>query len=354
MRPKFTLVSFAAACLIILCTKMHADEPAAYAPPPGGLRALNLEMDGHWIGNGVAFSPYRRGQSPDGVQPTDAQILEDLRLVARYWHLIRLYQVSPMAESTLALIAQHHLPIRVILGAWINPERTDAQRRENAAQMEGAIRLARRYPDIVIAINVGNEAGVSWSDHRVDPAFLIRCIERVRGAVAQPVTTADDYNFWNKPESRPVAAACDFVMLHMYALWNGQPLDHAMAWTASIYRQIAAYHAGRPVIIGETGWATDHDAAKTGPGEEGALMKAETSVAAQEVYLRQHYAWVEKHHVPTLLFEAFDESWKGGGAATSPNVAEKHWGVFDEQRRPKASFRAIINEFYAHKPAAQG
>ena len=75
-------------------------------------------------------------------------------------------------------------------------------------------------------------------------------------------------------------------------------------------------------------------------------MKAETSVGAQEEYLRQHYAWVRKHRVPTLLFEAFDEAWKGGGAATSPDVAEKHWGVFDEQRRPKASFRAIIREFY--------
>ncbi len=325
---------------------MHSKGAGAYAPPPGGLRPLNLELDGHWIGNGVAFSPYRHGQSPDGVQPSEAQILSDLKLVSHYWHLIRLYEVSPVAESTLALIDREHLPLRVILGAWIAPGRTPAERDANRAQIDGAIRLARRYRGIVIAINVGNEACVDWSDHRVTPAFLIRCIREVRGAVTQPVTTADDFNFWNKPESRPVAAQCDFVMLHMYALWNGQPLSRAMAWTGSIYDQISAFHAGRPVIIGETGWATCRDATRTGPGQESTLMKAETSVGAQEEYLRQHYAWVRKHRVPTLLFEAFDEAWKGGGAATSPDVAEKHWGVFDEQRRPKASFRAIIREFY--------
>ncbi len=349
MTPKFKIFLSGIASLVMLCTQVHAQSPQPYAPPPGGLRPLNLELDGHWIGNGVAFSPYRHGQAPEGLHPSDAQILEDLRLVSRYWHLIRLYEVSPVSEATLALIEREHLPIRVIMGAWINPERSDAERQANRAQIAGVIRLARRYRDIVVAVNVGNEAGVEWSDHRVAPAFIIQCIDEVRGAITQPVTTADDYNFWNKPESRPVAAACEFVMLPMYALWNGRRLDEAMAWTASNYAQIAAYHAGRPVLIGETGWATCHDATRTAPGQEGALMKADASVAAQETYLRQQYRWVEKHRVPTLLFEAFDEAWKGGGDATSPTVAEKHWGVFDEQRRPKASFQAIIREFYTPK-----
>ena len=49
---------------------------------------------------------------------------------------------------------------------------------------------------------------------------------------------------------------------------------------------------------------------------------------------------------PTFLFEAFDESWKGGGSDSSPDVAEKHWGVFDEDRQPKASFAAFANSYY--------
>jgi hypothetical protein len=55
---------------------------------------------------------------------------------------------------------------------------------------------------------------------------------------------------------------------------------------------------------------------------------------------------VREHRVPTFLFEAFDENWKGGGLKVSPAAAEKHWGVFDAARRPKSSFAAIIREFY--------
>ena len=49
-----------------------------------------------------------------------------------------------------------------------------------------------------------------------------------------------------------------------------------------------------------------------------------------------------------ILFEAFDENWKGGGETTSPLASEKHWGVFTADRKPKASFEAIIQEFYSH------
>ena len=75
-------------------------------------------------------------------------------------------------------------------------------------------------------------------------------------------------------------------------------------------------------------------------------MKAEASVAAQVTYLKQHYAWVNQRKITTFLFEAFDESWKGGGSNSSPEMAEKHWGVFDEDRRPKASFGAIVEVYF--------
>jgi exo-beta-1,3-glucanase (GH17 family) len=319
---------------------------ASNDPLPGGRRPLVLEIDGRWIGNGVCFSPYRAGQAPGGAVPSEAEILADLHLVGRYWQLIRMYDSTEVAQRTLKVIHEHHLPFRVILGAWINRGRTDAEQAENRRELATAARLANTYPDIVAAVAVGNEAGVFWSDHRTDPAILARFAREMRAAIRQPVTCADDYNFWNKEESRLVAAELDFIIFHAYALWNGRRLDEAMAWTAGVYDEAVRYHAGIPIIIGETGWATSRDQTRTGTGEEGALMKAETSVAAQERYLRQHYRWVAERKVPTILFEAFDESWKGGGPATPPIVSEKHWGVFDEQRRPKASFESIIREFY--------
>lgn len=327
---------------------LHASTESA-STPAQPRRPLQLELDGRWIGHGVSFSPYRDGQEPGGAQPSDAELLEDLRLVARYWNWIRTYDSTALAERTLALIRREQLPLRVMLGVWIVPDTQPADREKNRVEIAAAIRLANAYSDIVNAVAVGNEACVAWSAYRTTPEAIIGHIRTVRTAVPQPVTSADDYKFWTTAESEPVSAELDFITLHAYALWNGQPLDTAMEWTDGIYRQVVARHAGVPVIFGETGWATQNDRTRTQSWEEGSLMKAEASVAAQEKYLRQHYAWVQRTRVPTFLFEAFDENWKGGGAKVSPAAAEKHWGVFGVDRHPKESFRQIIREFH---PAA--
>lgn len=321
-----------------------------FASLPGGVRPLRAELDGQWIGNGVVFSPYRRGQEPGRQLPTAPDVLEDLRLVSRYWNLIRMYDSSPVAETTLELIREHRLPMRVMLGAWIHPEKTAADQAGNRAQVAGAIRLANTFRDLVLAVNVGNETQVEWSGHRCDAPMLIAYLREVRAAIAQPVTTADDLLFWRREDSRRVAAEVDFITLHLYALWNGRRLDEALTWTSEGYDLVARLHAGKPVIVGETGWATQRDPKKNKPSEENSLMKAETSVAAQETYLRQHYRWLQSRKVVTFLFEAFDEPWKGSGPDGSQEEAEKHWGVFDEHRRPKASFEAVIREFHSPAP----
>jgi exo-beta-1,3-glucanase (GH17 family) len=39
-----------------------------------------------------------------------------------------------------------------------------------------------------------------------------------------------------------------------------------------------------------------------------------------------------------FFFEAFNENWKGGA---HPAEVEKHWGVFFENRSPKAAIRPL-------------
>jgi len=320
-------------------------QPAAPGPA-GGRRPLNLKVNGRWIGNGVSFSPYRDGQEPGKAVPSDDEIVADLRLVARYWTFIRVYDTGAVTERTLKLIRQDKLPMRVVLGAWISPESSEENKARNRTESEGAIRLANAFPDIVVAVNVGNETCVGWSGHHSGPEVLIPWLRMVRNAIRQPVTTADDYSFWNREDARPVVAEVDFIMLHAYALWNSRKLAESMEWTIGIYDSIVRLYPGVPVIFGETGWATKHDPKNLSPGGEGIKVKDEVSDRAQEFYLRRHYDWVEKNKVPTLLFEAFDENWKGGGAASSPDNAEKHWGVFTTDRKPKASFEAIIRDYY--------
>ena len=73
--------------------------------------------------------------------------------------------------------------------------------------------LADEFADVVVAVNVGNEALVDWNDHMVPLDRVIAYVRRVKAAIEQPVTVADDYNFWNKPQAQQVADELDFICL---------------------------------------------------------------------------------------------------------------------------------------------
>jgi exo-beta-1,3-glucanase (GH17 family) len=276
--------------------------------------------------NGVAYGPHRDGQRPGGPSPTKAQLREDLHLIARHWQSVRVYVASEFADTMLQVIRDDGLRLHVLLGVWIGED----DRRE----IEAAVRLAREYPRHVRAIAVGNETQVFWSAHRQPVERLMSALREVRERTRVPVTTADDYNFWNKPESRGVAVAVDFVTLHLHPLWNGARNDSALAWVQGQYAAIRAMHPGRAVVIGETGWATE----RGDDGDQGKLMKGSLGEAEQARYLRELRGWTGPARIPTFVFEAFDENWKGGPA---PADVEKHWGLYRADRSPKAAVQEL-------------
>lgn len=306
---------------------------------PFAQRKFDPYLSGKWIGNAVSYGCYRSGQEPGKRGPSEEEILQDLTIVQKYWNLIRVYNADDDTERILKVISEHKLPVRMMLGIWLANE-TDhpEQKNVNIENVLRGIELANRFKDIVIAINVGNETQVYWSWHKMDVHYLINYIRTIRRYTDQPVTTADDYNFWNKPEAAAVADEVDFIVTHIYPLWNGQTLRTAIDWMDSTFKDIVDQYPDMQIVLGETGWATEYNADKKGPGEEGTLIKGEIGLAAQEKYLLLHNDWVNNNRVTTFLFEAFDEPWKGGGESSEPNVIEKHWGVFYADRTPKASF----------------
>ncbi|NQV14312.1 glycosyl hydrolase family 17 [bacterium] len=307
-------------------------------------RLFKPYLDDLWIGKAVSYGCYREGQAPGVIGPSTMEILEDLTLLSQYWNLIRVYGSDADNERVLEVIHDNQLPLRLVLGIWLENETKNPERKlENLKQLNKAIELASRFPDEVIAINVGNESQVDWSWHRMEAAVLVNYIRAVRQNTQVPVTTADDYNFWNKPESQQIADEIDFIVLHAHALWNGQQLDHAVQWTDSVYQDIKLKHPDKTVVLGETGWATDYNPEKTGPGEQGSLIKGEVSVAAQGKFLIDLNRWIDEKQITTFIFEAFDEPWKGGGESSGPLEVEKHWGVFYKDRSPKASFSNYLD-----------
>lgn len=312
---------------------------------PFQMRAYTPVLDSAWLGHAIAYGCYREGQAPGVKGPTEAEILEDLQILLPHWQMIRVYGADEDSERILKVIREHKLPIRMQLGIWLENETNNPQRHKaNMEQALKGIELANTYAEEVIAINVGNETQVDWSYHRMDINDLVRYIRLVREQVSQPVTTADDYNFWNKEHSMQVADEIDFIMLHAYPLWNGKTLDIALHWMDSVYTSTHKRFSRMPMIMGEVGWGTAYDPSRMGPGEEGSLIKGEISIEAQETFLRQLHSWTEENQVPTFWFEAFDEPWKGGGEAVSEKVLEKHWGLYTKDRQPKASTARFFSE----------
>ena len=326
-------------CALLAC----ATAPAVHQPrsTPGALRSFSTELEGRWIGNGIAYGMHRDGQSPTGAQPTRAQLTEDLKLLSKRWSFLRMYDASPTAELALQIIHDEKLPLVAMLGCWIAPEAKTAAGKEpgagdphpegvaaNRAEVERCVKIANAHPAEVRAIIVGNETQINWSDHRCGPAVLIRALREVRSRTTQPVTTADDFGFWVTEESLAVAAEIDFLDVHAYGMWAGQQLENALAFTQEKLAAVGQRHPGRVLTLGEFGWAT----MRSNEGEQAKLIKGKYGEPEQTAFFEQSITWTTREKLTNFWFEAFDENWKGGA---HPDEVEKHWGLYRADRSPK-------------------
>ena len=251
------------------------------------IREFNPYLNGNWIGNAISYGCYRKGQAPGVKGPSESEILQDLNIISNYWNLIRVYSSDEDTERILKVIRKNNLPIKVMMGVWLENEAKIPQRKsENIKQVLNAIKLGNEYSDIISAINVGNETQVYWSAHKLETTHLINYLRTVRNNTRVPTTTADDYNFWNKSVSKSVSSEVDFIVVHIYPLWNGKTLENSIEWMSNIYfNEIKKFHPEKTLVLGEIGWATKYDSTKTGDGQQGSLIKGEVGYAAQEKFL---------------------------------------------------------------------
>ena len=291
----------------------------------------------------MSYSGFREGQHPDrgngAINPSRAEILEDLQiLTAHNYKLIRLYDAGLNSRTTLELIREHNIPIKVLQGMWLEaeisnhegcawcdepiPESELAENTlRNVAEVKRGIELAGEFDDVIVAVNVGNEALVSWNDHMVPLENVIAYVRQVKAAIEQPVTVADNYVWWIE-DGAPLAAEVDFIGVHTYAAWEDKSIDEALAYTIENIEGVHAALPDKPIAILEAGWATV--AIEFGD---------RASEANQARYYRELYDWAAETNTTVFFFEAFDEPWKGNPAA--PLGAEKHWGIFNVDRTPK-------------------
>ncbi len=290
-------------------------------------------------GSAICYSGYRRNQSPlEGKYPSHAEILEDLQILEGHWRYLRIYDCGPHAQRVLRVIRQEGLEFKVMLGADLAAEESNpgcpwgsefsestlqANRAANSAEIDRLIALARRYPEITLAVSIGNEASVDWTDHMVPVESLISYAQRVKHAVDCPVTFCENYVPWlHKLEA--LAAELDFISMHSYPVWEYRQVSEALDYTKQNYNAVARHYPGKPVVITEAGWTT----ASNGRG----IDCTNASQELQAIYYSDLMEWTSSERILTFVFEAFDEPWKGSPDALEP---EKHWGLFTVDRKPK-------------------
>lgn len=299
-----------------------------------------------WEGAGISYAPYRDGQRPGGVVPSKDEMREDLHLLAQHWKVLRVYGAIECSPTICEIIREDRLALQVVVGAWIQAEtkQTDEGLVElpeaaarNVLHVNHAIQLANKFPDVVAAISVGNEALVFWSGHGIQAERIIPYLRQVRKETRVPVTVADDHLYWANSKSQKVADELDFLITHIYAMWHGEQLEDAMAFTKEKYATVTKTHPDKLVVIGEAGWAT----AKADPNssKRAARIRGVAGEAEQVVFYDAFCEWTRKEQIPTFYFAAFDGNWKG---PKDPLDVEKHWGLFRADRTPKPAL--IRNE----------
>ena len=289
----------------------------------------------------ICYSGYRAGQSPgSGRYPSEEQIAEDLVLLREQgWRMLRLYDCGPHAWRTLECIRRLRLDLQVLLGAYLEAEidnprcpwggrhgpRTLAGNREaNHAEVQRLADLVERFPGIVVAAAVGNEACVEWTDHLVAPARVRELLRHVRARVDVPLTVCDNYVPWLGELGDAVGSEVDFVSIHTYPVWEHKSLEQAMDYTLANLDAVARRFGDLQIVITEAGWPTQAN----GRGFDAQRASEE----AQLHYVQALPDWSHRSGVPCFVFEAFDEAWKG---SDDPREPEKHWGLYTEARQPK-------------------
>jgi exo-beta-1,3-glucanase (GH17 family) len=316
-------------------------------------------------------------------QPTVLEIKEDLKILAALQiKVVRTYNVH-FEETSNMLKAIRELKnedadfeMYVMLGAWIDcknawtalePNHNEESER-NATEIEEAVRLANKYPDIVKILAVGNEAMVKWAtNYYVETKVILKWVNYLQqlkkeGKLSKElwITSSDNFASWGGGDAvyhtedlNKLIKAVDYISMHTYpmhdthynpAFWkikeNEQTLtdtekinavmnrakEYAIHQYKSVVRYVHLIDNTKAVHIGETGWASSSDGLY---GNEGSKA---TDEYKQALYYNAIREWTNQEGITCFFFEAYDESWKDSG---NPLGSENHFGLFTFEGKAK-------------------
>jgi glucan 1,3-beta-glucosidase len=294
-------------------------------------------LDGPFIG--VNYGPFHKyGQRPGGVfELSEPQIVADLQVIvsAGFRH-IRTYGMDNGLDRIVPLAQRHFPELRVFLGVYVCGLNHDdlGNPRSTRAQMDEALRLANTYRNVA-GVVVGNECLPGEPEACPQPVTVEQLLDdlayvrkrlsadaqkkvRVTSAMSM-VAAVENY----AAQGRRVAEHSDVIMVNIHPFFAPASVDEAVrANLSGSYRRLMDLYApaGKPILIGETGWPS------AGPANGRAVPGAEN----QRRFIHDLVRYARDQALSVFLFEMFDEPWKAEAEGVGP-----HWGLFDISGRAK-------------------
>ncbi|MDW3652709.1 MAG: glycosyl hydrolase family 17 protein [Bacteroidia bacterium] len=332
----------------------------------------------------MAFSYGGYREDSRELVPTIEDLKEDMKILAAMGvKLLRTYNTQQFKHASNLLEAISQLKdedpdfeMYVMVGAWIDCEGAwtatvnhEAESLENnTVEIAAAAEMARKYPDIVKIIAVGNEAMVHWAaSYFVRPKVILKWVNHLKGLREEGkipagvwITSSDNFASWgggstdyHNDDLEELIKAVDYVSLHTYpfhdshynpAYWaipeGEQDLEkmdqieaamlRAKAYAISQYQAAADYMKSlgieKDIHIGETGWAS---VCNSFYGNEGSRAADEYK---EKLYYDHMRDWTNAAGISCFYFEAFDEQWKD---QANPLGSENHFGLINLQGEAK-------------------
>ncbi len=251
-------------------------------------------------------------------------ITEDLKLLRPDFDSLITYSCNNGLEHVPA-VAEKLKYLAVIIGIW-DPK--------SEIEIRNAIRLARQYPKLILAISIGNE-GIYAKQY--PPADVENTRIRIRKELPSIfLTTSEPFFLYLKPEYLDFFNKMDLLLPNIHPTFEKwfRPSDagNSAAFVLNVANKLQSQYP-KPLIVKETGLPS-------GPASMGFTEAFQSAFWSETL---KQFAASETRAVS--CFEAFDAPWKPAVVKVyfpgSDHIQEAYWGFFTADGKSKPVVNAI-------------
>ena len=348
----------------------------------------------------ISYGGYR--ETSRDIQPTIQQLKNDMKILAAMGiKVLRTYNVQlNQAPNLLKAISEMRqedpeFEMYVMLGIWIDCENAwtdlepnhDLESEANAEEVQRAVNLASKFPNIVKVLAVGNEAMVKWAtSYFVQPDVILKWVNHLQNLKKEGnldkdlwITSSDNFASWGGGDTlyhcedlEKLIKAVDYVSLHTYPMhdthynpvfWGTfeselhlpktkaiervmkRALMYAKKQYANTKKYVHSIDSSKTLHIGETGWAT------VATGHYGTNGSRACDEYKEGVYYKQMRKWTNKNRISCFFFEAFNEKWKDAEHAKG---SENHFGLIKINGQAKYAVWDLLDKGVFHELTRNG